>query len=144
MTQRLMMTTWHILPSWQTTKVKGPSGPFFYTPPRTLSNTLLIIAVSSRCVAEDDIALSGEEVEFEDDAMIGDAPPETEDVDSFITRSAFFAIRSFTEDVAGAGGTGAAVGVDCVGISGLIVPRPPPAVEGVTPSGKGVATVVLA
>ena len=31
MTQRLMMTTWHILPSWQTTKEKGPSGPFFYS-----------------------------------------------------------------------------------------------------------------
>ena len=106
MTQRLMMTTWHILPSWQTTKEKGPSGPFFYTSPRTLSNTLLMIAVSSLCVAEDDIALSGEEVELEEVETIGCVAPEPEDVDSFITKSAFFAIRSFTEDVVGVGGTG--------------------------------------
>ena len=71
MTQRLMMMTWHILPSWQTTKEKGPSGPFFYTPALILPNTLLIIAVSSRCVADTGISFSTEFDEEVEEAIIG-------------------------------------------------------------------------
>ena len=77
-----------------------------------------------------------------------------EDTGVCIFKSLFSCILPTTADEGGSEGIGVVVGVSGTGVvvksdllgsvaAGDGVPRPAPAVEGVTPSGKGVATVGL-